>query len=77
MRDEFSVYWTDRDGGQHEELRFVSAEHAMRAARRLTSGPGAVFVRRVLITDGGDLTCFEWRDGRVDFDGRVSVPWAE
>ena len=63
MTDEFSVYWWDRDYGQHEELRFVSAEAAMKAVARLTRGPASAlgFVSRVIITDGGDCCCFEWK----------------
>jgi len=62
MENEFSVYWWDRDGGQHEELRFVDGERAVSACRRLTHGPASVlgFVERVIITDGGDCTAFEW-----------------
>lgn len=62
---EFNVYWWDRDGNQHEELRFVDAERAVRAAHRLTHGPAAILkiVHRVIITDGGDHTTFEWKVG--------------
>lgn len=62
MASEFSVYWTDRDGGQHRELHFVEAEPAMRAVKRLTTGPAAMMgiVARVIITDGGDCCCYEW-----------------
>lgn len=62
-RPEFSVYWWDRDGGQHEELRFVKAEAAVRAAHRLSHGPASLMriVHRVLITDGGDFGVFEWK----------------
>jgi len=63
MTNEFSVYWWDRDGGQHEELRFVDGERAVSACHRLTHGPASVFgfVERVIITDGGDCCCFEWK----------------
>jgi hypothetical protein len=68
MRDEFSVYWWDKDDTLHEELP-VSAEEAVKAAKRLTEGPTAQAggVRRMIITDGED---YEWRDGRVTWDGR-------
>ena len=66
---EFSVYWWDRDGGQHEEMRFVAPERAVKAAHRLTNGPAAVagFVNRVMITDGLDCCAFEWtkQDGLI------------
>jgi hypothetical protein len=54
MRDEFSVYWWDEAGTQHEELRLVRAEEAVKAAKRLTEGLAAQAggVRRVIITDG-------------------------
>ena len=60
--NEFSVFWWDRDGGQHRELSFVEVLPAMKACKRLTQGPAAMMgiVERVIITDGGDFTCFEW-----------------
>lgn len=70
MSAEFSVWWWDRDDGQHRELSFVEAEPAMHAVRRLTTGPAALMgiVQRVIITDGGDCTCFEWlKDKGVTF----------
>lgn len=69
---EFSVYWWDCEGGQHEELRYVDAHSALKAVKRLTTGPAARFkmVARVIITDGGDHCNYEWRDGRVTYDGR-------
>jgi hypothetical protein len=72
MRDEFSVYWWDKDGTEHEALRRVSAEEAVRAAKRLTEGPAAQAggARRVIITDGEDHCNYEWRDGCVTWDGR-------
>lgn len=70
--DKFSVYWWDKNGFQHEELRFVGAAEAMQAVRRLTTGPAIALgaVRRVIVTDDGDFCNFEWKDGRVTFDGR-------
>ena len=63
MSEEFSVIWWDADGGQHDELRFVDGEKAVSACHRLTHGPAAMLgiVDRVIITDGGDCTCFEWK----------------
>jgi len=60
--DEFSVFWWDKDGGQHRELSFVEAEPAMRAVKRLTSGPAFMLgiVKRIVVTDGGDCCVFEW-----------------
>ena len=72
MSDEFSVHWWDAAGGYHEELRSVDAEQAVKAARRLTHGPAGQhgMVRRVIITDGADFCNWEWKDGRVTWDGR-------
>jgi hypothetical protein len=69
MGDEFSVYWWDRDGNQHEEMRFVSAERAVQAANRLCHGPASMMkiVRKVIITDGGDFTNFLWEDGVLKY----------
>ena len=63
---EFSVYWWDTNGVQHEELRFVGAEAAVKAAHRLAEGPTKAlgFVERIIITDGGDIGCFEWIKGK-------------
>jgi hypothetical protein len=72
---EYSVYWYDDDGTQYEELRFVTIERAVHAARRLTHGPASVLgvVKRVLITDGGDGTVFLWmrdRDPQLQWPNR-------
>lgn len=73
-RPEFSVYWWDRDGGQHEESRFVIAELAVHQAKRLSCGPASALgmVKRVIITDGGDFTVFEWKHGEG-----ITYPTAE
>jgi len=43
----------------------VDAEEAVRAARHYTSSVGARFgtTKRVIITDGDDCCCFEWKHG--------------
>jgi hypothetical protein len=66
---EFSVWWWDGDGGQHEELRFVRAQEAVDRAHSLTSGPAALIgmITRVMITDGGDNAVFLWKDGAIQF----------
>ena len=71
MSDEFSVYWWDAAGLEHTELRLVGPDEAVRAVKRLTTGPAAQhgMVSRVIITDGGDFCNFEWRDGRITYDG--------
>ena len=57
---------------EHEELRFAGLGDVAKAVKRLTTGPAAQrgMVQRVLVTDGGDCACYEWRDGRVSYDGR-------
>jgi hypothetical protein len=72
MSDEFSVYWWDRDGMGHEELRFVGPAEAVKAVARLTTGPAAKagMVQRVIVTDGDDFCNYEWKDGRVTYDGK-------
>ena len=61
-KKEFSVYWWSADGSQHEELRFVDVDTAMNRVMTLVKGPASKLglVARVIITDGGDFTCFEW-----------------
>jgi hypothetical protein len=64
-RDEFSVRQFF-DNGEHEYVRrFVSADEAVEAACHYITSVGARFgfVERVIITDGGDCTVFEWKKG--------------
>ena len=65
MSGEFSVYWFDPDDYSYEELRFVDAETAVNRAKALTQSVGGRLgtTKRVIITDGGDYTCFEWKFG--------------
>lgn len=65
MRGEFSVVQFFEDGGYEYVRRFVDAGEAVRAARHYTRSVGAQIgmVRRVIITDGGDFTNFEWMFG--------------
>ena len=65
MTGEFTVWWWDASDGQHKELSFVDAQRAVEAAHRLCKGPAALLgmVKRVIITDGGDYTNFEWKHG--------------
>ena len=62
---EFSVYVFDCDGGYEEMLRFVDAEIAVEEAHRISKSVGACYglFRRIIITDGGDCTVFEWKHG--------------
>lgn len=65
--ENYTVYWWDRDGGQHREGIFVDAEGAVLAARRLCLGPASVLgvVKKVMITDGDDFVSFLWKDGAL------------
>ena len=73
-REEFSVYVFDCDDGYEEMLRFVDAETAVEEAHRISKSVGAQFglFRRIIITDGGDHTTFEWKHGEG-----VTFPTAE
>lgn len=63
---EFSVYWEDPDGYSHAERRFIDARTAVELAQSLTLRPAVRLgvIRRVIITDGGDFTVFEWQLGK-------------
>jgi len=66
MGEHFSVYQFFIDG-THERVRhFVSALEAVKAARHYTDNVATRMgvIERVIITDGGDMTCFEWKNHR-------------
>jgi hypothetical protein len=76
---EFSVYQFFQNGQYEEVYRFTDAETAVKSAHQLTCSLGAKLAttRRVIITDGGDFTNFEWRFGQgVVFPppGRRALP---
>jgi hypothetical protein len=64
-RPEFSVYWDDPEGNHHCELSMVDAETAVRFAIEFPKRPAGLLgiIRRVIITDGGDFTVYEWKYG--------------
>jgi hypothetical protein len=64
---EFSLYWWDRDGGQHREMQFVQANTAFDRMTTLTRGPAAKMgvVKKVMITDGMDFCVLLWEDGKL------------
>jgi len=64
-RAEFSVFMFDCDSGYEPMLRFVEAETAVKEARRISTSVGAKLglFKRIIITDGGDHTVFEWKHG--------------
>jgi hypothetical protein len=63
---EFSIYWWDNTDYCHKELRFVDAKRAVERVASLSRGPASLLgmVKRIIITDGGDYTTFEWKHGQ-------------
>jgi hypothetical protein len=63
--ERFSVYQFFADGSYEQVRELVPAEEAVRAAHRYTHNVAARLgtVERVIITDGGDDCCFEWKRG--------------
>jgi hypothetical protein len=63
--DEFNVVQFFEDDSYEFVCRRVSAEVAVTTAKRSTETIGARIgtVRRVIITDAGDYTNFEWKFG--------------
>lgn len=65
-RAEFSVWLFFKDGHYIDEQRQLKAEAAVKLARDVTLRPAAQvgLIERVIITDGGDNTVFEWKHGQ-------------
>jgi hypothetical protein len=63
---EFSVAQFFSEDNYEYVRRFVSAEEAVKAARHYITSVAARtgMVKRVIITDGGDCTNFEWIYGK-------------
>ena len=63
---EFSTVQFFADGTHEYVRRWVGAEEAVKAAKHYTESIAAKagMVTRVIITDGGDFTCFEWTNGK-------------
>lgn len=69
---EFSVYQFFEDSTNERVREFVGAKEAVVAATHYCNSVGARMgtTQRVIITDGGDCTVFEWKHGKgVTFDG--------
>jgi hypothetical protein len=64
-RKEFSVCQFFEDGSYEYIIRFTDAKVAMNKAVDYTTNVAAKvgITKRVIITDGGDCICFEWKHG--------------
>jgi len=62
---EFSVVQFFPDDTHETICAFVDARTAVETAKSYTDRPAALIgiIRRVIITDGGDYTVFEWKFG--------------
>ena len=62
-RDEFSVYAFYFDGWYSDVIRFTGIENALKIAKRASEQKIGLLSRaeRIIVTDGGDNTVFEWR----------------
>jgi hypothetical protein len=65
LTNEYSVVQFFEDGTYEYVRQFVSAEEAVNAAKHYCTSVGVKMglVKRVIITDGGDCCCFEWKYG--------------
>ena len=63
--ERFSVYQFFADGSYEQVRELVPAEEAVKAAHHHTHNVASKLgmVERVIITDGGDDCCFEWKRG--------------
>lgn len=63
--NEFSVYQFFEDGSYERVRQFVSVEEAAKAADHYCHSIAVTLgiVVRVIVTDGGDCICFEWKRG--------------
>lgn len=63
--NEFSVVQFFEDGSYEYVRRYVGAEEAVKTAQRYTDNVAVKLgiTKRVIITDGGDCTVFEWKLG--------------
>jgi hypothetical protein len=64
------------DGTYEYVKRFVGAEEAVRTAKDYSTRPAVLLgvIERIIITDGGDFTVFEWKAGEgVTFPARSTA----
>jgi hypothetical protein len=76
-RKEFSLYWYDPNGNQHEEIRFDYIDNVMGRVKTLIRNPinkALGTVRKIIVTDGGDCCCFHWEhDKGVVFPTEANI----
>ncbi|MPZ36644.1 MAG: hypothetical protein GEU95_01050 [Rhizobiales bacterium] len=63
---EFSVFQFFPNGDYECVAQLVDGKTAVETAKSYTTRPAALIgiIRRVIITDGGDCCCFEWKYGQ-------------
>ena len=63
---EYSVYLWFEDGSYHRELQHVDMVTAVAKATSMCTNVGAQMgiTQKVMITDGGDCSIFEWEHGK-------------
>lgn len=66
MSDLFNVVLFFPDGSHHYERRGLEAKEAVELAKQCTERPAAKIgmIERIIITDSGDCTNFEWTYGQ-------------
>lgn len=65
MAETFNVVMFFPDGSYNYERRSVPAEEAMTVFGECTRRPAVLLgiIARVIVTDDGDSTCAEWKNG--------------
>lgn len=78
MENEFSVYQFFEDDSCEAVSRFVACQTAIDVAIGLARSVGAKIgtTKRIIITDGGDFTSWEWVRGKgitfpKEFEGKL------
>lgn len=66
MSELFTVWWFDPQDNLYFELVTEDPKSAVEKAKSLTTRPAAMLgiIASVIVTDGGDCTCFEWINGK-------------
>ena len=69
MEDKFNVVQFFEDGTHEYVRRAVPTLEAVQATQHYTQSVAVRMgvVKRVIITDMMDCTCFEWKDGKITF----------